>query len=330
MSNKIVYLFGAGASANAIPPYQSQNKDSLYDKLKEFAELKNRIPHFVDKETFGQIAPIFNDATSIFNFLTDNNLTFDEYARELFISDHQTFNKLKKLLTCLFYYIEVFGHFDDSGHIPPKTDFRYRKLLSHFLDQDSKFDSRVTLLTWNYDSQIIKTFKQLNLTVYSGIMNNPSDYSIPYFPLNGSACVIRKGLNNHYFNCVGNEASNLSSLANELAFLFKDSTPSIKFAFEKSDNNELLDAVKTQISGANKLIVIGYSFPSYNSFFDSQILKHLIKTCDSKLEIVFQNNNYSLDDFKLKFAQTIAPYVILNPVVDRCDKFHLPHEYYDQ
>lgn len=325
-NKKVVYLFGAGASAKAILPYKSGYDVNLITKFYEFCRLNETLRSFSDEETYSKLLPLFLEADNIYHNLVLNDLTFDEYARELFHSNYRYFKNLKAVMSAFFYYVEFYNTFDGDNKSKPILDMRYRVLLSDFIDQNTQFNNNVKLLTWNYDSQIPLTFKLWNKTIFNGAMSDMFDYSIPFIPLNGTTAVFKKGTSNYFSNAIGSVRENKTGFFEELYDIYINATSSLRFAFEDELDQKSMNYLSNEIAGANKLVIIGYSFPDYNAKYDRNIIGNIIGTCDGKLDIYLQNKNDIKSDFMIRFRDILPSNVFVHDTIVNCDRFFKPFE----
>lgn len=186
MSKKIVYLLGAGASANALPVV-----GGLKDRFKLFCN------HFFDQVSIRGIDSFYlqkakADIDSIVNNL-ESHYTIDTYAKKLYLQGQSLggdkgYIRLKRYLSAFFLYEQIikskeekcFEYFKNIYHPVVSNVEQFEdpniKLVDGILkDFDYRYDSffasvlvtagsqiilpeNISLVSWNYDYQIEKAF----------------------------------------------------------------------------------------------------------------------------------------------------------------------------
>ena len=185
MSKKIVYLLGAGASANALPVVSH-----LKDRFKSFCDHFERyITETYRTETGGQIKLV-----QTYNELLVSNLqthhTIDTYARKLYLqslltNDKTTYELLKKYLSAFFSYEQITIDFKENcnkyidevinaavektssklqliNSVIQNFDYRYDSFFASVLKVNKSIEiqlpDEISIVSWNYDYQIEKAF----------------------------------------------------------------------------------------------------------------------------------------------------------------------------
>jgi len=289
----ITYLFGAGASKNAIP-INKELTASMHDELllleKEFDANVDGICDasvnpFVNKEIFRKL---LIDYKSIVTESTGHQ-SIDTFAKKLYIRGDRI--KLKKLKTILSIYFIIIQS-------KRQTDKRYDSFFASILEESHNiFPKNLKIVSWNYDYQFEKAYSEYSmddgidastsiLHIYS--KNSRLSYidyeNFGIIKLNGTAsfCFNTKDNNLHYFFKNVNQTYNSDLVQNLIAnyydLLHNDKqkeylVPAISFAweeynFEKPIIQKTMDFVaKTEI-----LVVVGYSFPFFNRKADRDII----------------------------------------------------------
>ncbi len=274
----IVYYLGAGASCGAIPMvnrfFRWKNFD-LYSELSRYAA--NQVnPEDRRKEC---------DRISRLILLSQQDWSVDTFANNLFYHSESDYQDFKCILSAYLYAIES----------TPKTDTRYQHLFSalrHRLNQNKQpvFFRNFGFISWNYDVQIEKAIAKLSRQVNiqeatkSVLLNEfqifdlrRSYFRIPVIRMNGSIAG-----NNSYgseeltFPILNSNDSLIdvfwdrySNLRDEYLNLKKEP---IRFSWDsKSVLKESIYSAQQLLEEAQHIVVIGYSFPYFNSLVDRKI-----------------------------------------------------------
>ena len=155
MPNHVVYLFGAGASANALPV-----SGQFHNRLSAFVSAIKDDP---------DATPIDQDLMTGFMWLLKEiaNETVDVFAKTLYFfrEDMTSFNKLKALLSCFFTFEQATN----------PLDRRYSDLLTYFLVPHmgglAELPERISFVSWNYDTQLERAF----YNILAGLPNPTND-----------------------------------------------------------------------------------------------------------------------------------------------------------
>ena len=164
MENQITYLFGAGASYDALPivyeiPYEMYRvSDSIRDLNFNNAklELKNIKS---DKESINLLSEKIRELADE----TRRHASIDTYAKKLFIKqEYSKLNELKILLSICFSYIQITGvqREDKERKTIYNKEKRYDSFFASILTNSaSDLPKHVRILSWNYDQQFEYAYK---------------------------------------------------------------------------------------------------------------------------------------------------------------------------
>lgn len=251
--------------------------------------------------------------------------TVDTFARKLFLTGKSDdFTKLKGLLS-LYFIIE---------QIINKTDNRYDTFLANVLEINNRIDKKITILSWNYDSQYEIALKEY----YSGIIS-PSDAGVcsmydteenecknpQMFKINGSASF--KELYSLGKFCNDSKSTlDEGALVSLLNLYVVGDKSLLTFAWEHSNvvepshYNIFHNKLRESIKDAKVLVVIGYTFPFFNRRVDRQIFSYMdslksIYIQDPKCDAVKQNIGSVLYDSNVDII-----------TLSNVDQFFLPPE----
>lgn len=343
--SRVVYLLGAGASYGKRSEIIHRTMDGIYPtgkySIDERMPVVNEINREIDMlvKSLKEIDSNYQtEGNLVGNFIKDlvwlkkeaeRHMTIDTLAKQLFLKENHTeFDRLKRILSAFFIMMQV---------IYP-ADKRYDAFLANVLTYPAKrIPDDITILAWNYDSQIEIAYRAYNPTT------NPSekywkdvrkqlciaeshDFDTSngkIYKLNGSAMLDYYGS----FTRIGNPyTSNRKEFVSELSWIYNTPTTDcyLRFAWEIEDDCRYLKEVFTQIQDAEVLVVIGYTFPYFNRKIDRVLFNNMpelrkIYIQDPMAERVSQNMIPVLSSFQLEGD---IPIILLKDV----DQFYLPSE----
>ena len=341
--SKTIYYLGAGASCGIRDksgkiieglPLVSEIP-SQYDEFREFI-YKTVIPedavytfHGFINTTGKDMAEEKQNMLNAIDELKDKiqeHATIDTYARKLYlIGDKRTLEKLKCILS-LFFIWEQLVH---------KPDSRYDTFLANVLEAESlKLPKDISILSWNYDSQIEIAYRSYRMNSGLTIYEKNIQGQWPQITSNGrivkvngsatlaNGSVLQEIKNNkeipivaqliHYYSYTMSDTS-------QLGFQFKTH---LSFAWEDSLNQQKMnDTIKNTVSDTQQVVVVGYSFPYFNREIDRQIFKVMPNL--KKVYIQDKNPNAVMQSLEAVFPAGIE---IQTKTIDDCTQFYLPAE----
>lgn len=309
---KIVYLLGAGASYGKrdekTPIKELRSKQDVlggsniigkYANITEglplVTEIPGRLAFIIDKITNcpcsskvrNQIFPLGSNGGTGFDTAkkmlvqdltwlktaSESHATIDTFAKKLFLKGQlKNFNKVESLLSIYFIIEQAIN----------KIDGRYDTFLASVLNTQLNIDDRITILTWNYDSQFEIAYKEygeqkdsIGIRRKLGIADlkdQSYDSRNQIFKLNGTANFMSHiDLNRHKQL----DEVLLTELLDEYIKGYNEdvSNSRISFAWDngKYMSKNFDDALQTAIQDAETLVVIGYTFPFFNREVDRNI-----------------------------------------------------------
>lgn len=339
--NKITYLLGAGASFNAVPIWNEQGltMQEMGFRLKtKFKNSRQLRPIFEAMEKYGKYALEYG--------------TIDIYARKLFLNNKpEELNQLKLVLSL---YLDIWENFEelrneitsnlksskklDEDRKYDAIDKRYYALLSVILDSSNEhgvaIDDNVNFITWNYDLQLESAFESFlmkksdsmqDLNRKIKFLNDTEDLvKNKIIHLNGMrGCFESEGK----FEDIVERSKIKNDLSTYLAELNKivrtrnsksNMQNAINYAWEGKDNR-VRDAIKV-LEATDVLVVIGYSFPSFNKLVDFK----LINAFSKKGKLIFYQDIKS--DFEIIRFSKIHKNKFKQ--ITDCNQFLLPNEFF--
>lgn len=303
----IVYLLGAGASFGK----RDANNPSLFVKdflsqiqcaniiegLPLVTEIPGRIAFVIEKleiydysnETRNLSFPIENGGnTGFYDALNQliqdlswlkiqsaKHATIDTFSKKLYLKkNYSDFYKVEMLLSIYFIIEQILN----------KIDSRYDTFLASVLNQELNISDRISILTWNYDSQFELAYNEYNKNIsHDELINDLGIIDLKefsntnrkqIFKLNGTANFLNQIDLNKYqiFN---------DQLVSDLLNVYiksknEDNKSRISFAWDnKKYLSNFFQQLKDAISGAEVLVIIGYTFPFFNREIDKKIFDEM-------------------------------------------------------
>ncbi len=310
----ITYLFGAGASVGTIPVVK--------DFIKGIKELRS----ILNNESTNQNKEDLINTLHYLEKEIPSYASIDTLIRKLHIQNNPYKVKLNAGLIAVIHYLQLIRNIDK----------RYDLFLGNLINiNESKISlpNNVHFVSWNYDRlfelslcSLLHSNGDLNLVRrHINIFNNYETTEIeenPYLiKLNGSAgaFIDMYTRNNSLENVLNDVIHNYQG-----AFEKKIPDALIQFAWDENENTKMSRQKAIEIMDqTNILVVIGYSFPTFNRVIDKELLR-----CHNKFErIVVQNTKSNIDSVcdRLKaLVPHTEPHRIIK-ITDE-DEFHMPIE----
>ena len=335
---KITYLFGAGASYNALPLAKDVTnangklKPGLGSFLKELAvqryyqlQPNSNSP----SEDYSRIELLKENVILPLNKLGEKSQEFgtvDTFAKYLIENERWLDLEKLKLSLSKFFILEQL--------LLNKYDNRYLQLLTSLMEE-GELRNEIYFLNWNYDFQFQLTFKKhfknstFGLRSYfpgHGTFNmNDGGTDINHLKLihlNGT-CGLFEGSNERIYNLIDRQVdlSNENVIDSLLNF---DQKTTMYFGYEDTEpiSQRAIQLAKKVCAKTDVLIIIGYSFPYFNKRIDTDIIGSICKS-DKKIQIYFQDphldGSFLYDRFNLSSANVDIKHI------PETDQFQLPY-----
>lgn len=319
---KITYLLGAGASFHSLPLLATMSK-----RMNAFScFLKTALRNGIIKKDF---APQFIAELDKLIKAEKESTSIDAYAKELSnSSEHRKLLHLKALLSSYLIFEQLVKpedfqiYLDEHDTIPLNSetleliknplDQRYRTFWGEYTDHSRKLPDNVRILSWNYDMQLEFSFSrfsqyslemvQQELQVFPSEQKQVNTNRFCILKLNGTAGLLDSygssrltnlfDLNKHHLN-----TENIHFLIELLEKNYHRAfnNPVFTFAWENEGvTNQTRTHAKEIIADTEILVIVGYSFPSFNWSVDQDIFSN-----SKKLEkIYYQAPEYEIDQLK--------------------------------
>lgn len=187
--SKIVYLMGAGASANALPVVKkiSESITNLIQLLQKDENQLEDVRIYHDYTKLDCEKELINDLRWL-KSNSENHQSVDTFAKKLYLKkDFKNLYRLKIALSTLFTFEHELNTPDD----------RYDALFASLQEKLYEFPSNLRILSWNYDNQFEQSFANysgqgileenkslLNINEKNAFNTNKSGFGI--YKLNGS------------------------------------------------------------------------------------------------------------------------------------------------
>jgi hypothetical protein len=302
---KITYLLGAGASAEAIPALDNFNTE-LRKFVHEIETLQSQLTNTtenVNHADFQKIISSFLEDAAVLLTEIEEHYNADVYARKLYLNNQTgQLRQLKALLSAFVVYVQTLH----------KPDKRYDRFFANILECDDKGEIQIPnellLLSWNYDFQMelaaAKFFGEKRLEQLLEILNqhpkqqmNDLDREVlnrfSIIKINGTAAGYFPDENSfipHPFlfdETFTNNKQHLQKLVQAVLhyhrFAENGSTnlPGIMYAWESNAlSKRIRTYTKYKTYNTEVLVVIGYSFPTFNRRVDRELLQTMITLKD--------------------------------------------------
>lgn len=345
----ITYLLGAGASFHACPVWKEQGEkmvqmatDYLMGAKRNFSKPK---PNGLnDQESILWDIGYFGTKAIEFG-------TIDAYAKKIHISN-DTYEKkelprLKHAISIFFTLWELSNDRIKERKQEPFKDLdpRYLPLLTAVLEEteqgNPKLKSNIKFVTWNYDLQLEKAYKRfchqsqnwndISQSLKFRVNNKSSDLDVCHLNgYHGFYYLTDKDKTQEEQNVLDRENSNNISILLDKIGYTADSvnketirfTDHINYAWETNENSKTARSQAESIfSKSDIVVVIGYSFPSFNKEIDKALFS---KLQGRKTRIYYQDPNAS---FKFLNILTQGLNTELETITDRSDSFFIPYEF---
>lgn len=289
MRNNITYLLGAGASFHSMPLVNSMNERMFY-----FLYLMNPQNGTSDSSLLKNETQIVYEEFKDTLEEASKHKTIDTYAKKLWLTNQsEKLHKLKVLIDLYFTFEQdtskdiyrnpklLFKNVKENELWPligKLKDYRYDVFFATLLDKDLKLPENINIVSWNYDYQIEIAYSEYiskndpnlisnNLRIFPKKADDPQSQKYSIIKLNGQVELNLENSN------PGDQKNKLNLFIEKGLLGYKTS---ISFAWEIGDDQERRISYAEDIfSETTELVVIGYSFPSFNRSIDARLFSKL-------------------------------------------------------
>lgn len=286
--------------------------------------------------------------------------SIDAYAKELTNSDKRLeLHRLKMVLSSYFVFEQLIKpndliFYEEDGHtkvnsgiqemLSTTIDKRYRTFWADYINgYDSTPASNIKIISWNYDMQFEFAFSRLKnysleltqqeIQVFPSSLNEIDKKKFCLLKINGSAGLFKeygREINKfqNFFDVTQHHLDNFNLKL--LLNIFKANysrvheQPVFTFAWEENSiANETRKIAKEILSKTNILVIIGYSFPSFNRVIDRQLFENI----DSLEKVYYQAPANEINELKMRLEGISPRLHELTTGIRNLDTFHIPYEY---
>lgn len=348
----VTYLFGAGASFNAIPVvndfYRSFDTYNtiLNKRMKSGPGFEDRVKvsGTIYNYSYTEVAETLYKICSETYNKAKYHQTFDTYAKMLYLTrNNAELKTLKIVLSSYFYYIQSFKEIDK----------RYDHFLASIIQgidvENPKFDifpENIRILSWNYDLQFELALRKYlyKITDYHSLINKSNlhidpisirrNFKFNILKLNGSSLVSEGENTTGLFPTTDTYNDETMAIrraiqaATVLLYGQIKVEPKLYFSWEgKFDTDEYPDSgLSYQLANTEVLVVIGYSFPFFNRMVDRLIIGQM-----NKLDTIYlQSPEPGVSEAAERLNSVISNMPngskIKVKLVKEVDQFYLPGE----
>jgi len=310
---RIIYLIGAGASYPALPLASGVSAGMI----KWGAKLRGESLHvYKDSAERDWILEMAEELTRWGNEASRVS-SIDDIANKLIrAKKNKDLIKLKTAMS-VFFMME-----QSLSDVEQRYDRFFASILkkSGFQNEPPVLPSSIGILTWNYDRQLEKAYYKHYANVcdvYNHITDNPEQI----VRLNGLlGRAVNKGTGADYaLNFSKDKLGVYKYVIREYKSLL-DNEPDVSFSPERNKDYKT-DRIKSLVSGAKTLIIVGYSFPIDNQFYDRQFLLAMNKIEKIYLQVLPQD----FCNIKARI-KTFGVFSEIELIEDR-SQFYIPHNF---
>lgn len=347
MKKNITYFIGAGASYHSLPLIKDMG-----DRMRIFKSyLEKYFSYHIDQSKAKSLELFISELDNI--LIEENQSTsIDAYARELSNSGRNLeLNRLKVILSCYIIFEQLakpdgmnlsFSDTNLEKMILTSLDKRYRTFWGNYVNGPNSLPSEnVKVLSWNYDMQFEFSYSKLkqyslsytqqDLQVFPSHLKKIELNKFCLIKINGTAGLYAGSNSEGPKNLFDLNKHKLDHYNIEILIdFFNDNyrrvnyKPVFYFAWEKNSiTNEVREYAKEILNDTNILVIIGYSFPTFNREIDRELFKGITKLD----KVYYQAPKYDLDSLIMKL-EGINPILKNNLIpIDDLFSFHIPNEY---
>lgn len=344
---RVVYLFGAGASAQALPMVSGIPKElsDHHDWLWKHAQNAGKAELLIPNIPASERSKILSEYLTVIDDIkvgSANHESIDTYAKKLYLrgrtiqADRLKLRDLKMGLSYFMAYLQARKGPDK------RYDGFLASLLTHTAHGGLKLPSDVLILNWNYDQQLALAFSayQRETTIADSIQElgmlplellpKATHGTYRAVHLNGMFAY-RSNFDDaeplFEFN-TNDETARLSALLSSYARIKygqgnHTGRMLLRFAWERDNSiDAAFDLLGRRLSHCEALVVIGYSFPFFNRSVDRELIKYM-----PQLRRVYVQAPPKATEEVARTVQTMQlPERVKVELYGNVDKFFLPPE----
>lgn len=338
MPEKILYYFGAGASAQALPLARSVGGTNIEPLIPGLAydlkkiDLNPLLVDLIDKN-YQQLLNKYKENFYQLAVKAEEFGDVDTYAKYLHLMQPggTELQELKRTLSGYFCIKQLLFKAKDKRYLPWMVSIMDRKI----------FPDNVKILNWNYDFQVelaASNFSELEEVNHQGAGFTHQPALFKHFPnldptfsdFNFLSLIHLNGIAGYAKSDQFDSSSIFQKRYNQSidsALLYleeKNLQSQFHFAWEKNQyHRDLMTHVKNMIANTTIMVVVGYSFPFFNREVDKQIFSEL-KQDKSFKKIYYQDPVLNGEQLRAQFS---LPEGFDIEHIQNINNFHIPFEY---
>jgi len=358
--DRVVYWIGASASWNALPVVEEmapalEAQASYLQQGSGMPQCRHAIRQFGLK---GYLTYLRRMAS-----WSREYGTIDTYARSLFLLDRTKELAVLKLHIAMYFILEQVlpvkrigpSGAQQSGYRKrDRIDTRYMAWLALMMDKDSGINPRVNIISWTYDLQLeyaLATFrghdklgqlhKDAQVRIYPRPFAEETDYKMPPTLVRLNGVVGHSSMHGATKVLYGEMANDPNEAEAFIISLFKSyngydiedadfmysMVESLTFAWENNSMGKTARELGNMaMNKAKVLVVIGYSFPSFNRTVDKELCRTFYMNGVPGKRVLQQNKSMSAETFMSMMGQTTSTPIV--SVESNVDQFHVPSEFF--
>ena len=324
MNKSLLYFFGAGASAQALPL-----GSGLAARIAQFTiELEHVHPQDASSDPekaklWGGSRQKLCEALRWLAEEASRHASVDTFAKKLFFR-HDRVN-LKKLKSALSAFLVI-----EQSQKP--LDKRYDSFLATILEFNSQYQAcfppDLRIITWNYDTQLEKAFygfcEDKNHVIDSVTFNER------IYRVNGYCGTSQPGHVGQPFQAVLNSTSDTIweagiTLYEECMHDPSSPEPDIRFAWEEPTQNRLANS-RLNLSKVSAVVIIGYSFPYFNREIDHVLFARLSDSEIRRIYLQYPVGVHSSVETRLRSLLLRKDIEVVHIPSSDIDPFYIPDE----
>ncbi len=310
MNKKVTYLLGAGASRGVLPIVNDigSNLTGTAQMIEDILAEKKKNP-VTSSDEIKNLEGIIKD----FRWLASNEVHYDSVdtlARQLHLQGKiHDLKRLKYAISLLFTILQC------QNEVSRRHNTLFISILRHGLNNILEFPEEIKILTWNYDAQVeLAAMSNFEVSTFPEIQRHFAGYPrVEVSPIRKSPDIVHLNGIAGFYETDYNKAPKINDLFRNLNSNLKQIIESICFSYDANNwDTILMDHIfsfswetkrydKRMMEYANAiaseteiLVVIGYSFPTFNIDTDRKIFGAFT---DKLTDIYYQDPNPKTEEY---------------------------------
>lgn len=330
------YIFGAGASIETIPVV-----NDIPGGLHDFCVDMDKV--IVSTKGGRNILKELRTTCEEIKETIKNVKSFDTYAKKLWLSSEITkYNKYRRAFSAFIMYRSL------AYNIDRRYDLFFASLINK-IGGNISLPNNINIISWNYDQLVEISLCHLlrissselaqNINIYSNYIDlhqTNENNRLSLFKLNGTAGkafkyddIAIRPINDQIDFLNEKKQLALNKVLDYYKFLRSSDMHKLEIDFAWSDEHKYIEEHRNEakkiIEKTDYLIIIGYSFPTFNRMVDFELLKGLKKSCKIHLQIPESDIN-AVKQRLLAVTQKSENNINIFSHIET-DEFYIPYEF---